>query len=50
MEPSNMPSRRVRQIEHDGPERRREFVQDVAGSDEETGENAEEQAFEAGAS
>lgn len=50
MEPSNMPSRRVRQIEHDGPERRREFVQDVAGGDEETGENAEEQAFEAGAS
>src|SRR5262249_32857717 len=29
LEPSNMPSRRVRQIERKGPERRREFVQDV---------------------
>jgi hypothetical protein len=49
MEPSNMPSRRVRQIEHDGPERRREFVQDVAAGDD-TCEEIEEQAFEAGAS
>jgi len=31
LEPSNMPTRRVRQIERKGqPERRREFVQDVA--------------------
>jgi hypothetical protein len=30
LEPSNMPARRVRQIERDGPERRREFAQDVA--------------------
>jgi hypothetical protein len=29
LEPSNMPSRRVRVIERKGPERRREFVQDV---------------------
>jgi len=29
LEPSNMPSRRVRQIERRGPERRREFAQDV---------------------
>ena len=32
LEPSNMPSRRVRVIERKGPERRREFVQDVAAS------------------
>src|SRR6201993_933790 len=32
LEPSNMPTRRVRQVERKGqPERRREFVQDVAG-------------------
>jgi len=30
LEPSNMPSRRVRVIERKGPERRREMVQDVA--------------------
>ncbi len=29
LEPSNMPARRVRAIERKGPERRREFVQDV---------------------
>jgi len=29
LEPSNMPARRVRQVERKGPERRREFVQDV---------------------
>ena len=34
LEPSTMPSRRVRQIERKGPERRREFVQDVAGGSE----------------
>lgn len=32
LEPSNMPARRVRQVERHGPERRREFVQDVADS------------------
>jgi hypothetical protein len=32
LEPSNMPARRVRQVERKGPERRREFVQDVADS------------------
>ena len=31
LEPSNMPSRRVRAVERKGPERRREFVQDVIG-------------------
>jgi hypothetical protein len=32
LEPSNMPTRRVRQVERKGqPERRREFVQDVTG-------------------
>jgi len=31
LEPSNMPARRVRVVERKGPERRREFVQDVAG-------------------
>src|SRR5436305_7380312 len=54
LEPSNMPTRRVRQIERKGPERRREFVQDVAGSGEigeieETAENKEEKASAAGA-
>lgn len=29
LEPSNMPTRRVRAVERRGPERRREFVQDV---------------------
>jgi hypothetical protein len=32
LEPSNMPARRVRVIERKGPERRREFVQDVTGT------------------
>ena len=32
LEPSNMPARRVRVIERKGPERRREFVQDVIGT------------------
>lgn len=32
LEPSNMPTRRVRQMDRKGPERRREFVQDVAAS------------------
>ena len=47
LEPSNMPSRRVRAIERKGPERRREFVQDVTdvapekpeGNDAKQGEN-----------
>jgi hypothetical protein len=30
LEPSTMPARRVRAVERDGPERRREFAQDVA--------------------
>jgi hypothetical protein len=34
LEPSTMPTRRVRQMERKGPERRREFVQDVAASTE----------------
>jgi hypothetical protein len=32
LEPSTMPARRVRVVERKGPERRREFVQDVAGN------------------
>jgi hypothetical protein len=32
LEPSNMPARRVRVIEHKGQERRREFVQDVTAA------------------
>jgi hypothetical protein len=32
LEPSNIPARRVRVVEHKGPERRREFVQDVTAS------------------
>jgi hypothetical protein len=31
LEPSNIPARRVRVLEHKGRERRRDFVQDVAG-------------------
>ena len=31
IDPSNIPARRVRVVEHKGAERRREFVQDVAG-------------------
>ncbi len=31
IDPSNIPARRVRVLERKGPERRREFVQDVAG-------------------
>jgi len=37
LEPSNMPTRRVRTIERRGPERRREFAQDVTGDTQ--GEN-----------
>lgn len=32
LEPSTMPTRRVRQVERKGPERRREFVQDVTAN------------------
>ena len=32
LEPSNIPARRVRVVEHKGPERRREFVQDVVAA------------------
>jgi hypothetical protein len=45
LEPSTMPARRVRVVERKGPERRREFVQDLAGdaapnkSDKKTDEN-----------
>jgi len=34
LEPSTMPTRRVRQVERKGAERRREFVQDVTASSE----------------
>lgn len=51
LEPSNMPTRRVRQVERKGqPERRREFVQDVAaGPDQEKVQKQEEKSFGAGA-
>jgi hypothetical protein len=48
LEPSNMPTRRVRQVERKGqPERRREFVQDVAASanPEKSSEKPEEKFF-----
>ena len=50
LEPSNMPTRRVRQVERKGqPERRREFVQDVAasGNPETNQEKPEEKSFAA---
>jgi hypothetical protein len=54
LEPSNMPTRRVRQMERKGTERRREFVQDVAASVEpepikENKEKKEESFFVTGA-
>ena len=51
LEPSNMPTRRVRQVERKGqPERRREFVQDVAaGADQEKEQKQEEKSLGAGA-
>ena len=51
LDPSNMPTRRVRQVERKGqPERRREFVQDVAaGADQEKEQKQEEKSFGAGA-
>lgn len=54
LEPSNMPTRRVRQMERKGSvERRREFVQDVAANtepEEEVKEKPEESFFVAGTS
>jgi hypothetical protein len=54
LEPSNMPARRVRVVERKGPERRREFVQDVsadaanaAASAENTETQPEEKHFAA---
>lgn len=51
LEPSNMPTRRVRQVERKGqPERRREFVQDVAANpDAEKPAKPEEKFFVTGA-
>jgi hypothetical protein len=51
LEPSNMPARRVRVIERKGPERRREFVQDVAGNGivSETQTKADDKFFVTGA-
>jgi hypothetical protein len=51
LEPSNMPTRRVRQVERKGqPERRREFVQDVAVNvAPEKKDKPEEKFFVAGA-
>ena len=51
LEPSNMPSRRVRVIERKGPERRREFVQDVTASaaPEKTDTNPDPKFFVTGA-
>jgi hypothetical protein len=51
LEPSSMPTRRVRTVERRGPERRREFVQDVTGQSEEPSPepSAEEKSFATGA-
>ena len=52
LEPSNMPTRRVRQVERKGqPDRRREFVQDVAAgaTSEKEAEKKEEKSFATGA-
>lgn len=49
LEPSTMPSRRVRQVERKGPERRKEFVQDLAESGAEEDEQQEENSMAAGA-
>ena len=49
LEPSNLPARRVRVVERDGPERRREFAQDVTadGAADETKVKSEESFFAA---
>jgi hypothetical protein len=49
LEPSTMPSRRVRQVEREGPERRKEFVQDVAEGVGDEEDQQEENSFAAGA-
>lgn len=49
VEPSNMPTRRVRVIERKGPERRREFVQDVTAEAAERVDQPEEKSLGAGA-
>jgi hypothetical protein len=49
LEPSNMPARRVRVVERKGPERRREFVQDVAASGAQEETNQAEKALAKGA-
>ena len=51
LEPSTMPSRRVRQVEREGPERRKEFVQDVTevGADDEDQQEGKSLAAGAGA-
>lgn len=51
LEPSNMPTRRVRTIERKGPERRREFAQDVTADVEQEKVEAkpDDQFFVAGA-
>ena len=52
LEPSNMPARRVRQIERKGqPERRREFVQDVTAgvTEEKRNQKPDEKFFVTGA-
>ena len=50
LEPSNMPTRRVRVVERKGPERRREFVQDVtAEAVEKIDPKPEEKFFVTGA-
>jgi len=52
LEPSNIPARRVRVIERKGPERRREFAQDVTGGihpDKPNRKPEEENSFAAGA-
>ncbi len=50
LEPSNMPARRVRVIERKGPERRRDFVQDVTAevAPNKVAGKAEEKSFVAG--
>jgi hypothetical protein len=51
LEPSTMPTRRVRVVERKGPERRREFVQDVTGdvAPKKVEEKQEESFFVTGA-
>lgn len=49
LEASNMPTQRVRVIDRKGPERRREFVQDVTAEPVERVDQPEEKSFGAGA-